>query len=195
MGGGAGGNQWIGWLLTAVGIVASLLWNYYNFSKTRELRVEQYQLAQWQRIRARIETQLEAMFDVVSFSAQQLHAAKSPEQQNESINLCNLTLVMAQDALASALEEASKSDHCDGACWGEAASGLAHGTETSWDIAIGLISEALAEPGKARKAAKLKQLLIPIREIREAVMERCRIQDISLDPVHQPTFWRSILGN
>ncbi|HEV7287744.1 hypothetical protein [Sphingomonas sp.] len=178
--------QAVGWSVTGIGIVISLGWNFYNSWRTRkvaeQLRTEQYRAGQWARVRDRIESALDDLVDasrVVVHQAQQLDESNF---QSKVVGVLLILLVDAQDKLASALEEAKLSAYCEGDHWYDAANGKRQGSETSWDNVIRIMAEAEAAGNKSDMVAALKALKSPIGEIRTAVNQCCRAQDMLLDP-------------
>lgn len=175
--------QTVGWLITAFGIGVSLIWNFsnslYGHRLAKRLRIEQYQSSQWERIRGKIDKSLEELIDASRLVVDQARKLDDAELQ---LDLFNVVMVDAQDALASALEEASRSEYCTGKTWSDVANGYLHGSETSWDLVLQSVSVAQAAPDKAERVRALAAMRVPIGEIRDRVNEACRIQDRELDP-------------
>lgn len=175
----------IGWGVTGVGILISLGWNLFNHFRTgwtaERLRQEQYRLSQWTRLRDRIEQGLDGL--VTTSRAIVRQAQEMPDSpESPGLDLLNQVMVDAQDELAIALEEASVSAYCDGDHWRYGANGPSIGTETAWDVALGILAEASAASTKDAKILSLKKLRQPVNEIRVMVQEYCRVQDSLLDP-------------
>lgn len=175
--------QIVGWSVTVGGVLISLVWNLINTWRSNglaaTLRIEQYHYNQWVRIRDRIE---KAMDELVDASRLAVRQAQNIEDAGGQIDLFNMAMVDAQDALASALEDADASEYCSDIKWSEAAVGTAHGSETSWDLVLKYVGEAQAASDKPARVAALGRLRDPIAEIRAAVSAVCRIQDRELDP-------------
>src|SRR3546814_12594304 len=99
-------------------IAISLGWNWFNQRQTiktaKSLRVEQYRSAQWTRVRSKIEQAVDGLVDAGFVVQKQAQTMDSKKPENTSIDLLNLTIVQAQDQLASALDEAECSAYCDG---------------------------------------------------------------------------------
>ncbi len=178
--------QSIGWFLTACGILTSLGWNWHNRRRTDQtaerLRQESYRDNQWSRIRGRIETALDELVDTSKIIVRQVQQLKEGDPIDVTINLVSQMIIDTQDALASALEEASESVYCEGNHWTEAAHGKTAGTETSWDNILSILDEAGSAIGKDDKVDVLRKIKKPIGEIQAMVRECCRVQDIDLDP-------------
>lgn len=175
--------QFIGWTVTAVGIGVSLLWNagntFYSNRLARRLRIEQYRSSQWERVRGKIDKALEELIDASRLAVDQARRLDDAELQ---LDLFNVLMVGAQDALASALEEANRSEYCAGQQWCDVANGQLHGSETSWDLVLQCVSAAQAAPDKAGRVKALTNMRVPIGEIRDRVNDACRVQDRELDP-------------
>lgn len=179
--------QVVGWTVTGIGIAISLIWNFFNQWKTNDtaskLRAEQYHSGQWARIRGKIDTAVEGLVDAAFDVEKQIHAMDPDKTENAAIQLLNLKIVQAQDKLASSLAEADRSSYCLGSDWAAAANGKLIGYETSWDLVIDAFARAQAATEKAEKLAELGKVTELIRQIGAAVADRCRIQDVELDPV------------
>jgi cellobiose-specific phosphotransferase system component IIA len=178
--------QTIGWIVTGVGIAFSLAWNGFNYIRTQkiaeQLRAEQYRAGQWARLRNRIEGALDELVDASKAVVQQAQKLDGDSLETRIVGVFFLLLVDAQDKLASALEEANLSIYSAGENWCDAANGPKYGSETSWDNVLRIMAEAEAAASKFDAVEALKSLKDPIGEIRALVNERCRIQDLLLDP-------------
>jgi hypothetical protein len=176
----------IGWCVTACGIIASLGWNLVNYhrsTKTAErLRNEQYVGSQWARIRTRIEKSLDGLVDASRLVVRQADELADDTALSASVNMFHRIIVDAQDELSLALEEADLSKYCDGRDWAAKANGPLVGTETSWDRVLLHLSEASSAADRAACITSLSRLKSPVTEIRQAVQECCRIQDLMYDP-------------
>lgn len=178
--------QVIGWILTGVGIVASLSWNFFNRLHTnrtaKDLRIEQYRSSQWSRIRTRIEQALDTLIDASKAILHQAVQLDDANLNNRPLELFNRHMVDAQDGLASALEEAALSPYCEGENWRAGANGPATGTETAWDEVLACLENTLSATDRAAKIASLERIRVPISQIRSMVMDLCRVQDLTIDP-------------
>lgn len=179
-------SQLIGWGLTALGITISLGWNWFNQRRTIKtaelLRIEQYRNVQWTRVRGAIEKAVDGLVDAGFVIQKQAQSMDADQPGNDSIDLYNLTMIQAQDKLASALGEAERSAYCNGTEWASTANGVLVGQECSWDLILAAIAEAQAAPTKLEKLSALAKISEPISQIRIAVTDRCRIQDMEIDP-------------
>jgi len=174
--------QWIGWGVTAVGILLSLGWNLKNQSRTDDLRKDQYKISQWERIRARIEKSADDLVIVRTAIIQQVHECSDDNIQSVRMNLLNQMMVDAQDNLSSALEEAATSSYCNGDHWRQGANGETQGSETSWDMVLACFEEAREAASKEEKLVALQRMRTPVLQIRDKVMAYCRVQDSEYDP-------------
>lgn len=176
----------IGWGVTAVGISASLLWNLFNLNRTNStasrLRAEQYKSSQWTRVRSSIDTKLEDFVDASRLIVRQAQEMDADKFDGSATKLLNMLLVDAQDGLAVALDEASRSQYCEGDDWAVAANGILVGTETSWDRVLSSLNEASHAGDKDSLVTALRLLKAPVSQIQKSVLDACRVQDIALDP-------------
>ncbi|MGT2513430.1 hypothetical protein ACVOMT_03495 [Sphingomonas panni] len=151
-------------------------------SIAKSLRIEQYRVAQWLRIRGRIEAALDRLVEATSLDFKQNELLEEDKSAAFVIDVVNQSVVIAQDELALALAEAADSSYCNKYPWNEAANGQRIGQETSWDILIGRLADVHAKTdGKERRNA-LASLRGPVSQIRKVVQDLCHVQDVELDP-------------
>lgn len=176
----------IGWSVTSIGIAISLCWNWYNHARTKktaeDLRAEQYRFNQWSRVRGAIDQALDGLMSAAKGIVHQAQQLDDKKPDHRQIAVFSQLIIDAQDELASALEDAALSQYCEGEHWRDAGHGPLTGTETAWDVVLSLLQEADDAKSKADKIDILKKLRLPIKSIRAAIVEHCRVQDATLDP-------------
>ncbi|MGE7205315.1 hypothetical protein ACQKJZ_06510 [Sphingomonas sp. NPDC019816] len=175
--------QLVTWGLTATGTVVSLGWNLFNFLRSgriaKTLREEQYQSAQWTRIRGKIDAAMEGLVDAVDALVAQVSAANG---NTAAAGVIQQAVSQAHDKLAVELGDAAASAHCAGDDWAEAAYGTQHGLETSWDLVVAALETFDTANLPADRIAALKKARTYVGEIKLKVNDRLRIQDYQLDP-------------
>lgn len=176
----------IGWVVTAIGIVISFVWNLINSISTNRtaarLRGEQYDLNQWARLRARVDQALDGLNIAVATIILEVQELETEEPGNAAIDRGNHRLISAQDELASALEECALSGYCSGDGWLDAANGATIENESAWDTILAVIEEARSCAKKDDKLTCIRKIRPQYARVREAVRQCCTAQDLVLDP-------------
>jgi len=183
-GGGADTLSW-GTIIAGVAIVVNLAWNFGNTLHTRgvahNIRIEQRQIERWDRLRARIESSLDAFVLELKSAHAILAKASIEEDKSPLIALIDYDIVLKQDVLAKALEEADRSDCCDSTDWVLLANGPAkYGDETSWDMILTVL--ACAATMRNDQVQHLKRLNIYANDIELAVRQALEAQDLASSP-------------
>ena len=183
-GGGADALSW-GTVIAGLAIVVNLGWNLGNTLHTRRvahrIRIEKRQTERWDRLRSRIETNLDAFIVDVKSAHMILAKATSEPEKSKVIEWIDFEIALKQDALAKALEEADRSDCCEAKDWALLANGPAqYAGETSWDMIITVI--ACAANMTENRVQHLKRLNKYADDIELAVREALEAQDNILAP-------------
>lgn len=175
--------QLVTWVLTATGTITSLGWNLFNYRRSgrlaKTLREEQYQSAQWTRIRGKIDGAMDGLIDAVDALVAQVAVAGD---NTAAAGVIQQAVSQAHDKLATELTDANASAHCAGHDWLEAAYGAQHGSETSWDLVVGALEAFDNASVPVDRIAALRKARGHVGEIKLMVNDRLRTQDCQLDP-------------
>lgn len=198
MAGGGGGAEVIslGTIIAGLAIVVNLGWNLWNTLHTRDvannIRVEQRQVERWDRLRGRIEANLDAFVSDLK-SAHMIVAKAANEPQKQSVlEIVEIEIVHKQDLLAMALEAADRSDCCDAESFSYLVNGRAdYNGETSWDMILTVLASA-AIAGQ-NQVQHLKRLNRYANDIDTCVREALERQDNALIPKTRQR-WSLITG-
>jgi hypothetical protein len=135
----------IPWLLTAIGIIASLAWNWFNYTRTtklqKTLRGETVRLEEFRRVRTPIDaalTEMRAEMEVLKALARS--GAKLAEIK-ESAATAQKAITAKYLKLQIALEDADSSQFAEGADW-------LPPVEIIWDTAISQLDAVYAKNAK-----------------------------------------------
>lgn len=174
----------LGWVVAGAGVAVNLFWNWKNREHTNEMalsiRKDQYQRDTWARLRTRIEDRLDELVEAVVGAPAQMRAIEG--SPTSFLDILNIHLVNAQDALARELAAAEKSQDCNVMFWHRAQWGIEHGDETSWDILLAGFSAARNVEDLEQQIRELISLKPHVLEISDAVGDLIRRQDEVLRP-------------
>ena len=186
----SGGSQGVtdavfyGWLVTAIGWVITMGWNFLNRRHSNELaasiRKDNFALDQWNSVRDSIEACLTA-FSEAALELSLIHSQTLAELKLQCETSLRI-LTLKQDLLAQALKTADETYYVDGDDWEPMANGPEVDLETSWDHVVAIGEQIRA----ARSIAAVKNAILPakiqVRDICDPIRQRVRVETIKHDP-------------
>lgn len=173
-----------GWLVTAIGWLIAIGWNFFNWRHTNnialDVRSKNFALEQWKSVKIPIET-ANGDFRAAVTELRWVEAANL-EDMKIACAASLKTMILKQDLLAQCLRAADKDSYIDDEHWEPLANGKLYGNETSWDLLMALSDKiALADD-----LAKIKESISESRkyanDIFDGVNTRVRLETIRHDP-------------
>ena len=133
--------------VTSIGVIASILWNYVNWTRTSKVENTAFKSKQWEDVKRPILSALETFMRETSLASKMPMLVISDDLVIAKLNEYSQSIALAHDELSRNLSEADRTRYANGNDWESLAEGVRH-DDSSWDKIVAWLAEVQEFPDR-----------------------------------------------